>query len=399
MSVATDPQLVAQVESGQMSAAEYAAIMAERQRASDLAAKEQALRAATGADPALIASEIALARAAAAQAAREAAAREQARRAAEAARSAQERADIQRQTEARIRAERERAAQLAEQAKAQRRAETGRVRAPEEEGAIVAAAIEYAQAEAEYEAGNRPDNIPSNVKGTAPEVEAANASEIILTSEAVPAPDWALEAVYQTVPEEEWKSERAMWLAEQVAQGQPIPVAQATQLLSEAGVIFADDVQAPEWVYEAVYQTVPEEEWKASRGAWFAEQVASGGAIPVEQTAAFLEDWFAGRIPVSAEGDGGGDALPTYPGENGGGAGDDHGVYYPDIPEHGDGLYPTNGNDGTPPTNGNGGTPPANGDDGTSPDVIAGGLTLDSVGKKLLFGALIAVIFGVWVID
>jgi len=391
VSVATDPGLLADYQAGRITYADYQAAMQSQQRASELAAKERALQGATGVDPQLIASEIALARAGAAQAAREAEQRRAAERAAQRARDAAERARIQQEAEARIRRERERANELAEQALRERRAETGRVRAPEEEGAIIAAAIEYAQAESDYAAGQREEPLPDFVSGQDGKVGANG--DTIQAPTPTPVEPAEIGYVYidgQKVPRPE------TWV-----EGRP----------------FGDPIPPEGYLYEPTTEQFIEQGLAEYRKDWIMSQFPEGGGYfdwvlggggpklsadmtTAEMQAAINAYFSAVDAAYIAE------LYPEGPYDTNGGPrpplvglepdGTDGGPRPPLV-----GLEP-DGTDGgpRPPLVGMepNGTNGASGGD-TPPDVIPGGLSLERTGKQLLLGAAIAIIFGIWILD
>lgn len=187
--MATDQALLAQYTSGQITHAAYLAAVQAQQQAAHTAAAIAALKRAKTVSPTLIASEIALQRAALAraqqQAARAAETRRQeaarnaalkaqqakvdaARRAHDAAAAAAAQAALRKQQQAaadakaaavraeqaRRHAEEQRVSQIAEAARQKMIADTGRVLAPEQEGRVVAEAMTKATAEQDVAAGN-----------------------------------------------------------------------------------------------------------------------------------------------------------------------------------------------------------------------------------------------------
>lgn len=187
--MATDPALLSQYQGGQITYAQYQAAMQSQAQAQKTAAAIAALQQATTVSPTLIASEIALQKANLAkqqqQAARAAAERQRqakaaaqlkaqqaavdaARRAKDAKAAAEAAAALRQQQlsaadarasaakaeQARRHAEEQRTAELVEQARQQMIAETGRVVNPEQEGMIIAQAMQKATGEADLAAGN-----------------------------------------------------------------------------------------------------------------------------------------------------------------------------------------------------------------------------------------------------
>jgi len=187
--MATDPALLAQYTSGQISYTQYSAAVKAQEQAAKTAYTISMLQNMQGVSSTLIASEIALQQASLAraqqQAARDAAARQQqaaantalqaqqaavdaARRNKDAAAAAAAAAELRRQQiaaadaraaatraeQARRQAEEQRTSQLIEEARQKMIAETGRVVAPEQEGAVIAAAMAKATAETDLAMGN-----------------------------------------------------------------------------------------------------------------------------------------------------------------------------------------------------------------------------------------------------
>jgi len=187
--MATDPALLAQYTSGQISYTQYSAAVKAQDQAAKTAYTISMLQNMQGYSPTLIASEIALQQASLAraqqQAARDAAARQQqaaantalqaqqaavdaARRNKDAAAAAAAAAELRRQQiaaadaraaatraeQSRRQAEEQRTSQLIEEARQKMIAETGRVVAPEQEGAVIAAAMAKATAETDLAMGN-----------------------------------------------------------------------------------------------------------------------------------------------------------------------------------------------------------------------------------------------------